>query len=369
MEMRITRVDAVPIRVAKPAPFKSSLGVHGDSLYGIVFVETDSGHQGVGEISMVWNGGGAPLCATVRELLGPAVVGGSPFDIARALTAMDEAVQFSPAANPAKAAVEMALYDLVGRVLGTPVYNLLGGRVRERVVLSMSISMDSVEGMVSQAREFVRRGFRGVKVKVGLDPDHDVTVVTEIRKAVGDRTIIRLDANMGWHSVKKALAVITRLAPLTIHSVEQPLPREWIEDLALLRAQSPVPIMVDESVWGPEDAHRVIHARAADILNVYVSEAGGLRNAMRVFGMAEAAGLVCTIGSMPELGIGTAACAHLGVAVPALCEPADVCGFLYHAESLIKERWDVRDGCITAPDGPGLGVTLDETRLAAVRIG
>src|SRR5206468_6962122 len=127
---------------------------------------------------------------------------------------------FSLAANPAKAAVEMALYDLVGRVLGTPAYNLLGGLVRERVVVSMSISMDSVEGMVEQAREFVRRGFRGVKVKVGLDPDHDVAVVTEIRKAVGDKVIIRLDANMGWRSVKEALGVIMRLAPLTIHSVE-----------------------------------------------------------------------------------------------------------------------------------------------------
>lgn len=367
--MRITRVDAIPVRVKKPAPFKSSLGVHADSLYGIVLIDTDAGHRGVGEISMLWNGGGAPLCPMVRDLLGPAIIGGSPFDITRALAKMDEAVQFSLAANPAKAAVEMALYDVIGRIWNTPVYNLLGGRTRDTVTLSMSVSMDTVEGMVKQATEFVRRGFKAVKVKVGLDPEHDVVVVKDIRKAVGDKVTIRLDANMGWRSIKQALDMIAKLAAFTIHSVEQPLPRERIDDLAVLRTLSPIPIMVDESVWGPEDAHRVIHAKAADILNVYVSEAGGLQNALNIFNMADAAGLQCTIGSMPELGIGTAAAAHLGVAVSALSEPADVCGFLYHSESLINERWEVRDGSIAPPDGPGLGVTLDERRLSALRIG
>lgn len=366
--MRIQRVDAIPVRVQRSSPFKSSLGARTESSVGIVVVETDAGARGVGEISIIWNGGGAALCSTVRELLGPSILGSSPFDINQALAKMDEAVQFSPAANPAKAAVEMALYDLVGRAWGTPIYKLLGGQVRKQIVLSMSIPMDSIEKMVDRACKVVARGFRGVKVKVGQDARQDVKTVAAIREAVGDDVTIRVDANMGWRSPKEALSVIAELARLRVHSVEQPLPRERIEDLALVRAQSPVPIMLDESVWGPEDAHRVIHARAADILNVYVSEAGGLRNAMRIFGMAEAAGIQCTIGSMPELGIGTAAQAHLGVAVPVLCEPADVCGFLYHSETLIKEQWEVQDGCIAAPEGPGLGVTLDEERLAALCI-
>jgi muconate cycloisomerase len=366
--MRITRVDAVPVRVPKAWQSSSALGVRTEGTFGIVTVETDSGARGLGEICMFWNGGGAALCPLVREQLGPAVAGLSPFDVTQALARMDDAVQFSPAANPAKAAVEMALYDLMGRAWQTPVYNLLGGRTRERVVLSMSVALASVEAMVAQARDFVRRGFRGVKLKVGRDPDHDVAVTSAIRQAVGDRTVIRLDANMGWRSAKDALSVITRLAPLRIHSIEQPLRPERVEDLALLRSQSPIPIMVDESVWGPDEAYRVIRERTADILNVYVSEAGGLRNALRIFDMAEAAGLQCTIGSMPELGIGTAACAHLGVAVRTLSEPADVCGSTYYAESLVRERLDVRDGTVGPPEGPGLGVTLDEERVKAVRI-
>jgi L-alanine-DL-glutamate epimerase-like enolase superfamily enzyme len=108
---------------------------------------------------------------------------------------------------------------------------------------------------------------------------------------------------------------------------------------------------------------------AADILNVYVSEAGGLRNAMRIFELAQSAGLWCTIGSMPELGIGTAAAAHLAAAAPMLLDPSDVCGALYNAESLVQETFDIADGCIRPPRAASLGVTLDEARLEALTTG
>jgi muconate cycloisomerase len=175
--------------------------------------------------------------------------------------------------------------------------------------------------------------------------------------------VIRVDANMGWHSTRQALTQLEALAPLGIHSVEQPLPADRIEDLAWLRNRSPVSIMVDESVWGPDDAARVIRAGAADIINVYVSEAGGLRNAARIFALAEAAGIACTIGAMPELGIGTAAHMHLAVAMPELLGPSDVCGALYNAETLITETLPIANGHAGAPDRPGLGVTLDRARF------
>jgi L-alanine-DL-glutamate epimerase-like enolase superfamily enzyme len=364
--LRITRVRATPVLVSRCAPFKSALGLSKQSGFGIVRVETDAGVTGIGEISMIWNGDGSAYCPMVEELLGPAVEGLSPFQITRAAQRMDEAVQFTRAANPAKAAVEMALHDIVGRALDVPVYELLGGRVRDSIVLSMSISIGDIPHMVDQARDYVARGFRGVKVKVGLDPDHDVAAVRAIRAAVGPRVTVRVDANMGWSSARQALDVIRALESSRVHSVEQPLPADRLEDLAWLRDRSPVPIMLDESVWGPDDALRVIRAGAADILNVYVSEAGGLRNAMRIFELAQSAGLQCTIGSMPELGIGTAAATHLAAAAPMLLDPSDVCGVLYNAESLVREAFDVADGCIRPPRVAGLGVTLDEARLATL---
>jgi L-Ala-D/L-Glu epimerase / N-acetyl-D-glutamate racemase len=365
---RIARITATPVRVPRIAPMMTSLGLSEGASFGIVRVETDSGITGLGEISMIWNGDGAALCPAVERIIGPALVGLRAFDINRAHQLMDAAVKFSRAANPAKAAVDMALYDIMGKALDTPVYDLLGGRVRESVPLSMSVMMATPDQMIEQAKGFVGRGFRGVKVKIGLDPVHDVAVVASMRKALGDTVTIRVDANMGWRSVREAMTVIEAIAPYRIHSVEQPLPPDRLADLAWLRNASPIAIMVDESVWGPDDAQRVIEARAADIINVYVSEAGGLRNAARIFAMAEMAGIQCTIGSMPELGIGTAAQMHLAVAMPELLGPSDVCGVLYNAENLIMESLPIGDGVAGVPAGPGLGVTLDEKRLAALTV-
>jgi len=363
---KITKITATPVSIRRIAPFRSALGLSKESSFGIVQVETAAGVTGLGEISMIWSGDGAALCPLVDGLLAPALVGLDAFDINRAHQIMDAAVQFSRAANPAKAAIDMALYDIIGKVLKTPVYNLLGGCVRQSIPLSMSIAIGPIDEMVAHAQEVIRRGFRGVKIKVGIDTKHDIDVSTAIRDALGAEVTIRVDANMGWRSRHEALSVIEALEPLRIHSVEQPLPADRIEDLAWLRDASPIPIMVDESVWGPDDAQRIIDARAADILNVYVAESGGLRNAARIFAMAETAGIVCTIGSMPELGIGTAAQMHLGVAMPELLGPADVCGVLYNAESLIKETLPITDGMAGAPPGPGLGVTLDDARLTAL---
>ena len=360
---RITRISATPVLVPRVAPFRSALGLARAASFGIVRVETDAGLIGIGEISMIWNGDGAALCPLVEGVLAPPLIGLDPFDINAAHLRMDQAVQFSRAANPAKAAIDMALYDLAGKALGTPVCTLLGGRVRQSVVLSMSVSIAEPDAMVNEARDFVARGFRGVKVKVGLDAAHDLAAVAAIRAALGPGVVIRIDANMGWRSAREALSMIEALAPHRIHSVEQPLPPDRLEDLAWLRRTSPIPIMLDESVWGPDDAARAIKAGAGDIINVYVSEAGGLRNAARIFTLAEAAGIQCTIGSMPELGIGTAAAAHLAVAVPELLDPSDVCGVLYNAESLIRETLPIEGGEIRVGDAPGLGVTLDEARM------
>lgn len=367
--MRITAIEAIPVRLRLAQQMVTALGDPGEHVtFGIVKVRTNAGITGIGEISMIWNGGGAPLCRTVTQLLQPAVLGMSPFDIARAVAAMDYAVQFSIAANPAKAAVEMALHDIMGKALGVPVYMLLGGKVRDRALLSKSIMMESVDGMVAQARGFVAEGYQGIKVKVGVDPVSDVAAATAIREAVGPDIVLRLDANMGWRSAKEALAVIHQVAHLGIKAVEQPLAREAIEEHAFLRAHSPVPIMVDESLWGPDDAFRVIQAKAADLLNVYVAEAGGLRAAMRIFEMAQTAGLRCVIGSMPELGIGIAACAHLAVAAPDLFQPMDGANVMRFTDTLIEQQLDIKDGSIAPPDTPGLGVSIDEGRLAALRI-
>ena len=145
----------------------------------------------------------------------------------------------------------------------------------------MSIRIAPISEMVAQAQEAIAAGFKGVKIKIGIDRKHDIEAAAAIRSALGPEATVRVDANMGWRERSEALSVIRGARAAEHPFGGQPLPADRIADLAWLRDNSPIPIMVDESVWGPDDAGRVIEARAADIINVYVSEAGGLRNAAR----------------------------------------------------------------------------------------
>lgn len=366
--MRISAVEAIPIEVPKTRPFSSSLGTFTAAKSGILRLRTDDGIEGIGEIDILWHGGGAGLCHDVNQRLGPALVGEDPLQLVRMHARLGELCQFGYHTNVVRAAFDMALYDIAGKKLEAPVYALLGGKARERIDLSMSIHMAPYEEMIDQARAFARKGFRTVKVKVGVDRDADVKIVAGIRKTFGDAMQIRVDANMGWQSPKEALEMIKRLNEFHIISVEQPLPPERLEALAYVREHSEVPVMVDESVWSPIDAWRVVQHRAADLINVYVVETGGIYPALKIFHLAELAGIECTIGSMPEFGFGTAAQAHLGVAVPVLRHPADVAGVLYQGDDLIVEPLRIEDGYAYPPEGPGLGVKPDWDKIEFYRV-
>ena len=149
--------------------------------------------------------------------------------------------------------------------------------------------------------------------------------------------------------------------------VEQPLPAHDLDGMAEVRVSIGVPLMADESIRNPRSAMQVIQREAADIANVYVTEAGGLLNASRIIAMCEAAGMPCMIGSMPEFGIGTAAQIHLGVAMTNLGPDSDTCGVLYHEEDLLKSPLRIENGFSYPPEGPGLGVEIDMTILESWR--
>lgn len=361
--MKITDIRAIPISVPTGRT-KTSLGVFHTFEYAVIIISTDEGVEGLGEISTLWDGAGHVQCAFVDAQFRDLLIGQDPMQINLCLRRMDTLIE---AAWPARAAVEMALYDIAGKVLNTPVYQLLGGKVRESVVLSRSIMMEAPEGMARAAARYVEDGYSCVKIKVGLDAEHDVKAVAAIRQAVGDEILLRIDANMGWRTAKEAIRNIKRLEPYNIHSVEQPLPRADIEELRLVRTSVDTPIMVDESVWGPGEAWSILRARAADILNIYVAESGGLTNSRLIFQMAETVGIPCVIGAMPELGIGTAAAVHLGVAMTNLKDPCDASGSLYQVTDIINETFEVKNGTIRPIEGPGLGVTLNPDALARYR--
>lgn len=358
--MKITAVRSMlvigPRRSVYGKVYQSALGASAHSEHGLVFIETNEGITGIGEISSVFKRRGRLLCREVELLLGPALVGEDPFRIARLLQKMERVLDGS---QVAKAGIEMALYDIVGKALNTPVYNLLGGMVRDRIPLSFSIPFGDPADMARFATELVQQGYGTVKVKVGLDPRRDLETLRRVREAIGPDTHMRVDANMAWRTPKEAIGMIAAMEEYRPQLMEQPLHPRDLDGMAFIRQHVRVPIMADESVWTPQDAMEVIKRGAADIVNVYVSESGGLFNASRTFSICEAAGIPCMIGSMPEFGLGTAACIHLGVAMTNLGLDSDACGVLYHAEDLLAEPLRIEGGFAYPPAGPGLGVELN----------
>jgi L-alanine-DL-glutamate epimerase-like enolase superfamily enzyme len=364
--MQITDIRAIPIAVPLGFDFKSALGTLKVSEYGLVIVDTDEGIRGLGEISVIWHGNGHPLCRIVNDLLAPPLVGTDPFESTRLHELARELVPFSRYSLTAVAALDMALLDIRGKVLGRPAYDLLGGLARDRIELSMSLSMGPSADVVAQARKLVDAGYRTLKVKAaGAD---DLEVAHLLRREFGPELNLRVDLNMACTSAKEALHLIGGLASVGVISVEQPLPPGDLEGMRYLREHSEIPIMADESVWGPDDGWQVLLAGAADIVNVYVSESGGPTRMRQTMDMCTLAGVGVAVGSMPELGVGTSAAAHAAFSAPRLDHPSDVAGHLYHADDVVTHSLRVENGTLLPPAGPGLGVELDEERLARYRV-
>ena len=359
--MKITDIRCVPVLCPRKRAYggvtTTALGPAAYSDYTIVFVETDDGIIGLGEVDSVFKRRGSLLRHDLATALVPAVVGEDPFRIAWIVQKMDRALD---GVEEAKAGIEMALWDIVGKALDTPVYNLLGGKVRDRIPLSYSIPFGPPEDMAKLACERVKWGHRTIKVKVGSeDSARDIAAVKLVRKAIGPDVNLRVDGNMGWQTAKQAIRIIRAMEEYDLELVEQPLAAYDLDGMAAVRRSIGVPLMADESIRNPRSAMQVIRREAADIGNVYVTEAGGLLNASNIFAMCEAAGMPCMIGSMPEFGIGTAAQIHLGVAMTNLGPDSDTCGVLYHQEDLLKTPLRIENGFSYPPEGPGLGVEID----------
>ncbi|VTS07834.1 mandelate racemase/muconate lactonizing enzyme family protein [Tuwongella immobilis] len=370
--MRITHVETIPVHVPIRAgmTMKTAHGEHVDSEYVLVRLHTESGLVGLGEATVGprWNGENFRGCeAVIRDFLAPVVVGADLFQRNTIRRAMDDAIKLHPFA---KSAIEMALWDLAGKALGVPVYQLLGGKVRERIPIKMVIGAFPVPKAVALAKQFLDSGVPVLKVKVGLDPEMDYQRVKAIRELAGPNVPIGVDANGGW-DVGTARRMMERMQALDLLFIEQPIPPGDPAALAQVRALSRgVPIMADESAFTLTDAWTVARQHAADVIAVYPGKNGGISNALEVVNLAKSAGLVCHMGSNLELGIATAAMIHLAAATPEIaCErfPADILGPLYHEFDVIREPLQLGPVFAEIPQAPGLGVELDEAILAKCR--
>ena len=359
-DVRVRRAD-IPLRRPHLMSFTRLEAVN----FVFVRIETTDGLVGWGEAACLggptWSEESAESVeATVTRYLAPWLRGRDAAALGALRCEMARRVQGNPFA---RAAVEMALWDLNGRALGVPVHRLLGGRVRERVPLSWSLAVEDPEAEVAEARALVARGHRIFKVKTGAHPvAEDVARLARLREAVGPGVALRVDANQGW-DVPTAVRAVRAMEPYGLDFVEQPVPRWDLAGLAEVGRRVSVPVMADEACASPHDALTLARLGGVSILALKVTKSAGLAGAMAVAAVAEAAGLGCYVGCMIETSLGTAAYLHLALAAAPVTWGCELFGPLLLQGDVTREPVRYADGAILALDGPGLGVEVDETRL------
>lgn len=383
--MKITRIETIPVRLPtrrehRWASLTTSIGA-----YVIVKVETDEGLVGLGEAPVLkdWGGdymryyGETPTSTAeiIRDVLAPFLLGQDPFRIESLHALMDRAIKGYPYA---KASIDMALYDIVGKATKLPVYQLLGGCARERVPIAHSIGLMEIEEAVEEAIQVHGEGIKTIKLKGGLEPERDVELVKRVRKAVGEKVHIAVDANQGYCSVKAAIRTIKAMEEYGIVYMEQPV--EGIDAMAQVARRVDTPIMADESAWTPQDVLEIFRKQAADLISLYTTKPGGLFKAKKVAAVAEAAGFQCNVNGSVETGVGNAANLHLAastavaslacvlpVSTPEGKGKGGVAG-IYYLDDLVAEAFGYSDGHLLVPSKPGLGVELDEEKLRKYRV-
>ena len=265
----------------------------------------------------------------------------------------------------ARCAIETALLDAQGKRVSLPVSELLGGRVRDRLPVLWTLASGDTARDIAEAEEMIdRRRHDAFKLKIGKrSVREDVAHVAAIKRALGDRASIRVDVNMAW-SETAALRGIAMLADAGCDLVEQPIARHNRAGMARLTARSPIAIMADESLHGPETAYDFAVAAAANVFAVKVEQSGGLFAAKQVQAIADAAGIALYGGTMLEAAVGTIASAHAFATFPALAFGTELFGPLLLTEEILVEPLRYADFGLDVPAGPGLGIALDQDRVA-----
>jgi L-Ala-D/L-Glu epimerase len=354
--MKITDIRFGMLRVPLKTPFKTALRTVDTIEDIIITVHTDSGHIGYGEApatAVITGDTHGSIIEAIRKFIAPRLIGEDIANLNRITHLIQTALEKN---SSAKAAVEIAVYDLFGQLYKAPLYKLLGGG-DPVITTDITISVDYIDKMVADSIAAVDRGFESLKIKVGKDIGVDIERVKAIYAAVEGRALLRLDANQGW-TAKQAVYALQTLedAGVRLELVEQPVKAQDLEGMKYVTERVHTPIMADESVFGPTEVIELIRMRAADIINIKLMKTGGLSNAIQIADICGMYEMECMIGCMVETSVSVSAAVHLAVAKanvitkvdldgPSLCQFNPVVGGVIFNESEIS-----------VTQAPGLGI-------------
>jgi muconate cycloisomerase len=348
----------------------------------IVKLTDENGISGWGEAPAIptWGGsrmryyGETPQSArhVVEDILWPAIRRSEPSAPESLHSRMDQVIKGHPYA---KAATDIACFDLAGKALGVPVSTLLGGRSRDRIEVCHSLGIMEDEPALEEAQVVVAEGVGTIKVKTGVDAERDMRIVRRLREKLGPEVAIRVDANEGYRTVSEAVSITRRMVDEAgIFLCEQPLADT--KAVAEVARRVPVSVMADESAWTTSDILEIAELGGIEAFSLYVTKPGGLWRARQQSIVAESVGLISDIGGSIEMGIGNAANLQLGATAPVAILPS-VCpvsapassgrGLVghYYNDDLITAPLEYQGGSLVVPNGPGLGVEVDEGKVRA----
>ena len=354
--MKISEIKFGTLRVPLKTPFKTALRTVDKIEDIVVMISTDTGHVGYGEApatAVITGDTHGSIVEAIRHYIWPRVKGQ---DVAN-LNHLTQLIQGAMEKNSsAKAAVEIAIYDLWGQLYDAPLYRLLGGG-DPLITTDITISVDYIDKMVADSIAAVERGFESLKIKVGKDIGVDIERVKAVHAAVEGRALLRLDANQGW-TAKQAVYALQTLedAGVRLELVEQPVKAQDLTGMKYVTERVHTPIMADESVFGPTEVVELIRMRAADIINIKLMKTGGISNAIRIADIAAMYGVECMIGCMLETGISVAAAVHVAVAKSDAITKIDLDGPSLCTFNPIDGGVIFNDAEISVTDAPGLGI-------------
>ncbi|MDG2519481.1 dipeptide epimerase [Lysobacter soli] len=354
--MKITQIRFGMLRVPLKTPFKTALRTVEAIEDIIVCVHTDTGHVGYGEApatAVITGDTHGSIVEAINKFIAPRLIGQAIANLNRITQLIQTALEKN---TSAKAAVEIAVYDLFGQLYGVPLYKMLGGG-DPVITTDITISVDYIEKMVADSLSAVDRGFESLKIKVGKDIGVDIERVKAIYAAVEGRALLRLDANQGW-TAKQAVHAINMLedAGVRLELVEQPVKAQDLDGMKYVTERVHTPIMADESVFGPKEVIDLIRMRAADIINIKLMKTGGLSNAIRIADIAALYEVECMIGCMLESSISVAAAVHLAVAKSNAITKVDLDGPSLSAFNPVDGGVLFNESEISVTDAPGLGI-------------
>lgn len=357
--MKVTEIRLGQLSIPLKKPFKTALRTTDHVITNIVEIRTDCDISGYGEApptaAITGDTDGSIRCSVMTRIA-PAIIGREVSELNDLFLAVDRSIIGN---SSGKAAVDIALHDLWGKLYNLPLYKLLGGSNRT-FSTDYTISLNTPGEMVADSIEAANEGYEALKIKVGNDFKLDMERMRAIRSAVGKNILLRVDANQGW-TPKEAIRAIRFMEDegLDIELVEQPVVYHDIEGMKQVTASVETLILADESVYSPRDAMKIIALRAADMINIKLMKSGGIAGALKICALAEAGGMECMVGGMMESKVSITAAAHLALArsvitkfdldPPILCSTDPVRGGIHYSGALLK-----------VSDSPGLGIEAIE---------